>query len=260
MFCPMCGHENPDGARFCAGCGKELPASSSRLASGSGYARPAGNAQPAPSSAAAPTANGTAGGAQQKAKIPVVAVVVAAVAVVGIVAALLLGNSGGASSVDDLADDLAAATQQVFDDGMTTSAVLSYGEALVDLMPDEVVDALLDEGGFEDMDELAEYIAENYAGADESVMDAFDGMELEILMYEGDRLDSDYIDSVNEEFQDDLGLDLEAEDAYSIEGEVTITLTEDVGTGEAGDSYTQSMGSTGFAAIEIDGRWYLWVD
>lgn len=25
MFCPYCGEENPDGARFCGACGKELP-------------------------------------------------------------------------------------------------------------------------------------------------------------------------------------------------------------------------------------------
>lgn len=253
MYCPLCGHENPDGARFCAGCGKELPGTS-RSASGPG------NAQPASFTTTAPVANDAAVGSHQKAKIPVVAVAVAVVAVVAVVVVLLLGNRGGASSVDDLADDIAAATQQVFDDGMTTSAVLSYGEALVDLMPDEVVDALLDEGGFDDMDELAEYIAENYAGVDESVMDAFGGMELEIQMYEGDHLDSDYIESVNEQFQDELGLGLEVEDAYSIEGDVTITLTEDVGTGEAGDSYTQSGGSVGVTAIEIGGRWYLWIE
>jgi hypothetical protein len=25
MYCPACGHQNPAGARFCAGCGKPLP-------------------------------------------------------------------------------------------------------------------------------------------------------------------------------------------------------------------------------------------
>ena len=25
MFCPQCGHPNPDNAKFCAGCGKPLP-------------------------------------------------------------------------------------------------------------------------------------------------------------------------------------------------------------------------------------------
>ncbi len=37
-FCTQCGHENPEGARFCARCGEPLPASTPR----------AGDGQPAP--------------------------------------------------------------------------------------------------------------------------------------------------------------------------------------------------------------------
>lgn len=49
MFCPGCGAENPDGARFCGTCGRTLPAPSG--------ARPAPAAperRPAPATLAAP--------------------------------------------------------------------------------------------------------------------------------------------------------------------------------------------------------------
>lgn len=29
MFCPKCGAQNPDGARFCGSCGAQLPSNAS---------------------------------------------------------------------------------------------------------------------------------------------------------------------------------------------------------------------------------------
>lgn len=41
MFCPKCGVQNPDGARFCAGCGSPLPAAGDSGANGQGGGGPA---------------------------------------------------------------------------------------------------------------------------------------------------------------------------------------------------------------------------
>lgn len=62
MFCPKCGTQNPDGSKFCSGCGQPLaPASQSA-------SQPAPTSQPAPqpaafatSRAAGPAAYSTAG-------------------------------------------------------------------------------------------------------------------------------------------------------------------------------------------------------
>ena len=318
MFCPSCGHENPDGARYCTGCGKELPGAVSRPASDPG------SAQTSADTPANQTASGVAEGAR-KSMVPIA--IAGAIAVVALVVVMsladgnstesslvgfssggwnasestddgtetsssgsgsdaelsdggeeaseetsssgssngdwsgieLLSSGEGASSIDELVDALNYATQQLFDGRFTSSATLTYAEALVDLMPSEVVDALADYRGFADRDEFVEQVADDTGELDESVTDYFDIADFELSMSVGDQLDSDYIESVNEIFQDTLGLDLEVEEAYSLPGTMTITLTEDVDTAKAGESVTQSY-SLGVAAIEIDGRWYLWTE
>ncbi len=167
---------------------------------------------------------------------------------------LLLSNGEGASSVDDLADDLLAATQQVIDDGATTSAIHSYGEALLDMLPNEVVDALIDSGFYDDRDEIADYLAEFFWSPGSWSMngaDYLEDMQRYISLYE-DSLDSDYVESLNEAFQDDLGLDLEVEEACKIELNVVYNPTEDTPT------LGTLLFSVDFAGIEIDGRWHLW--
>lgn len=319
MYCPSCGHENVDGARYCVKCGKELPVASAQPASDSESAQ---TATYAPEDSAA---SGVAEGTHKKSMVPVAIVgVIAVVALVVVVSLVSGGSTGtsaesstvgfssggwsatessdkgaetssggsgsdaelsdgdeetsssessdggwsgielfssgeGVSSSDEIAEALNDAMQQLLDKRLTSSATLAFATAVVDLMPGEAVDAIADYRGFTSRDEFVEQVAEDAGELDESVTDYFDIADFEVSMSVGDQLDSDYIESVNEMFQDTLGLDLEVEDAYSLPGTMTITLMEDVDTAKAGESVTQSY-SLGVTAIEIDGRWYLWTD
>lgn len=79
MFCPKCGTENPDGSRYCKGCGAPLggqPATSRHAGAPAPGAAPAAAAAPTPDAAAA-----TDEKSRGKVKSPVIAVAAAVVAV-----------------------------------------------------------------------------------------------------------------------------------------------------------------------------------
>ena len=88
MFCPKCGTQNPDGSKFCKGCGAPLGAQSA-TGPHAGVTGAAPASAPSPVAGAAPAPGPAQEAAEKprvKARVPVVAVVVtiAAVLVVGL--------------------------------------------------------------------------------------------------------------------------------------------------------------------------------
>ena len=88
MFCPKCGTQNPDGSKFCKGCGAPLGAQSA-TGPHAGVTGAAPASAPSPLAGAAPAPGPAQEAAEKprvKARVPVVAVVVtiAAVLVVGL--------------------------------------------------------------------------------------------------------------------------------------------------------------------------------
>lgn len=76
MFCPHCGTSNPDGARFCQSCGKELPARRAQPA----YEPSVPSSQPQAPSVPAPA---PAAPAAKRSKLPLVAAAVVALLAIG---------------------------------------------------------------------------------------------------------------------------------------------------------------------------------
>lgn len=279
MFCPHCGAKLPDGAAFCGYCGKPLPTRSQPTSGPASVPGP----EPVPASASAPTPNPVPGqpvtGAastqqapwvdQKPAKKPfyvtrgmTIGILVAAVAVVVLIVLGVTGVFGGGSQ--NTAEGVASRVETLYADLLQSDfdeeAFTDFGEGLIDMLPPQMVeDALAQEGYTRDAfaeefgSELGGAIG-SYGTALSSYLDAF-SISVDITL--GDQLDSDQLESMSSAFSSE-GYDYTVTDAYSLNGEVTITMKEDFSGYSAGDTVTQDMGSTGLCAVEIDGTWYLW--
>lgn len=240
MFCPVCGRENPNGARFCGQCGRDLSAYKRGLASGT-VAPPA-------------VAIGYDHGKRSFLILVSTAVVILAVAVFGLTRCL-----GGRRSAQALADELTVPYQRLIDEGASDSSVDAYSETMLDAMPPEAIDALIEETGVDGREEAIEQMGSGAARTFSQLESIFDKVDFEVRITVGDELDDDYIDGVNEQF-DDHDISLEVVEAYSLGIDMTMTAKEDVGLLEAGQTTTQEMSNSGMTAIRIGDQWYLWVN
>lgn len=245
MFCPECGHKNPEGARFCGACGKDLGAVVRTVPSPGGVTSAAG----------APIRQGTMGVLR---RYPLLALGAAVVLVVVLVVFGIGRGSKGHRTVEALADSVQSPYQQMLDDNMSDESVRSFALAMVDLMPEEAADAMIERDGYDDKDEVIEEVIDS-VGASATVQSMFEKVSAEVEITEGEMLDDDYIDGMNEKFRDDLGLSLEVEEAVALGARISMTALEDVGGVSAGESVTQEIDSSGLVAVKIDGQWYLWV-
>ena len=239
MFCPQCGKQNPDNAAFCAGCGKQLPSPKVTTAT------------------TTPTATRTQ--SSKKKRLPLI-VGVAAVVVVIFVLSRFIFAGGAPTTVDNLASKVSSATQTFYESDFGDESFETYCDAIIDLMNDEMVDAAMAQEGYESRDDLSALFSDYFSGAMNDMGDIMDYVDIDVSIYAGDQLDADSLDSINETLQDELEVDLTADDAVDLDMDITFTFTQDYLTYSAGDTQTQTAISTGLIAIEIDGHWYLWID
>ena len=126
MFCPKCGTQNPDGSKFCKGCGAPLGAQSATGPhAGATGAAPASTPSPLAGAAPAPgPAQEAAEKPRVKARVPVVAVVVTIVAVLVVgLATRWFGLAGSG---------LKAGTYYLRDSDRSTAFMLSvHGDGVV---------------------------------------------------------------------------------------------------------------------------------
>lgn len=235
MFCPMCGKENPGEARFCGHCGHELPRNPS----------PVPGPRPAPNS-----------GRRSLLIMAVAAVVIVGVAIFGIMRCI---GGGGRGTAQDLANELTKSYQRVFDEDMSDASIEAFAETTLDAMPPEVVEAALEEGSVESREEAIEQVGDSFAASLAGSESLLDKADFEIQMTVGDKLDDDYIDGVNENFEE-LGISIEVTEAYELGIDMKITALEDVGILEAGESRSQEVSNSGTAAVKIGNSWYLWIN
>lgn len=230
MFCPACGKKNPDSARFCARCGRAFMHGST--SSVKPKASPAGITKVLPF-------------------IGIAAVVVAAV--------LLVSNViGGRGTAQELADELTASSQRVIDESLSDDSVREYAAAFVDAMPPEGLEMLIEEGLVDSRGEAIEQVGEGLLNSLSGQETVFHKADVEIKIVVGDEVDADYLDRVNEQFESH-GKSIGATEGYILGGEVTITALEDVGVLETGQTATQSLDNTGYTAIKIGNKWYVWM-
>lgn len=279
MFCPYCGTQLPDGSAFCGNCGKPLsqqPAGNAAPAAQPAGMPPApapqpGNVPPAPAPqpgneppATPPDFNQQAPFDTKPAKKPFqvtrgMTIGILAVAVVAVVAIVLavtgvFGGGSGESSATAVADKLGGLYNDLLQSDFDSDAFESFGNGMLNLYPDEVVDGQLESMGYDSREDFSETLGQNYGYGMSYYSDDLSYMTIEIDVTLGDKLDGSRLYNVNT-YLEQYGL--EATDGYLLEATLTATLTEDYNGFSAGEQQSQET-STGMAAIEIDGRWYLY--
>lgn len=279
MFCPYCGTQLPDGSAFCGNCGKPLsqqPAGNAAPAAQPAGMPPApapqpGNVPPAPAPqpgnvppATPPDFNQQTPFDAKLAKKPFqvtrgMTIGILAVAVVAVVAIVLavtgvFGGGSGESSATAVADKLGGLYNDLLQSDFDSDAFESFGNGMLNLYPDEVVDGQLESMGYDSREDFSETLGQNYGYGMSYYSDDLSYMTIEIDVTLGDKLDGSRLYNVNT-YLEQYGL--EATDGYLLEATLTATLTEDYNGFSAGEQQSQET-STGMAAIEIDGRWYLY--
>lgn len=279
MFCPYCGTQLPDGSAFCGNCGKPLsqqPAGNAAPAAQPAGMPPApapqpGNVPPAPAPqpgnvppATPPDFNQQTPFDAKPAKKPFqvtrgMTIGILAVAVVAVVAIVLavtgvFGGGSGESSATAVADKLGGLYNDLLQSDFDSDAFESFGSGMLNLYPDEVVDGQLESMGYDSREDFSETLGQNYGYGMSYYSDALSYMTIEIDVTLGDKLDGSRLYNVNT-YLEQYGL--EATDGYLLEATLTGTLTEDYNGFSAGEQESTET-STGMAAIEIDGRWYLY--
>lgn len=264
MFCPKCGKENPDTAKFCGGCGASLP---QRAATPSGAAaQPGAASQPAPGTAPAPA---TTGGVrwsaprstfallskQTKIVLAVAAVVLAALVVFGITRC----SNNPHATADALARSVTGVYERLFTGGYSQDKVERAASDLLDLMPPGALDKAIEMGDYDNRQELVEDAADSVSDMYDSmgVVDVMDKVKVKIEITEGEQLDQDDLDDINEFFHD-ANLGIEATDGVKLGMDGSITFLDDYVIYEKGETVDQSLESIGISAIKVDGKWYLW--
>ncbi|WP_302153366.1 zinc-ribbon domain-containing protein [uncultured Enorma sp.] len=279
MFCPYCGTQLPDGSAFCGNCGK--PLSQQPAGNAAPAAQPAGMPPvPAPQPGNVPPASAPQPGNVPPATPPdfnqqtpfdakpakkpfqvtrgmtIGILAVAVVAVVAIVLAVtgVFGGGSGESSATAVADKLGGLYNDLLQSDFDSDAFESFGNGMLNLYPDEVVDGQLESMGYDSREDFSETLGQNYGYGMSYYSDDLSYMTIEIDVTLGDKLDGSRLYNVNT-YLEQYGL--EATDGYLLEATLTATLTEDYNGFSAGEQQSQET-STGMAAIEIDGRWYLY--
>lgn len=293
MFCKYCGTSLSDGAMFCKNCGKLLaePKSSEATQSMAGI----NNAAGATANAAIgnlgssnvfgnvatgiPVDAGGAGGlymqpgmtsAPPVKKFPIKAIVIVATIVLVAVICLIAffsGRSGPASSAEAICSRAESAVEMVFDDPSDTDNLVKAVKGVLELMPEELQDEVLDELGISSLSDmssrnisgvsLAEL--EGALGSMSEYMEYLSGFDISIGCTCGDAVSKSKLDDINSDMQS-LGSDRKATDAKSIDCEITVTATGDNAAGMAIGESESDTTSTMFYTVEIDGKWYLWCD
>ena len=255
MFCKNCGASMPDGASFCSQCGAKVDVpvennTQSGYDAGTGYGYNQ-NVQPDYNGGQQPTPqyqdNGYDGGyygmgdvaaaqvktAKKNKLIGIIAVAAVAVIAIVVVLVLVLGGGGkGAKDVDSLVEKFVSATMDADVD------------EILSLMPDEIVDSLVEESGLGSRKNLENYLEAmlemSVAAIEDEYGDDFSVSHRIVDEYDYDEYDLEYIKEQYSEY----GLDIQ--EAKDIDVELTIFYD---GTSET-DSSTITV-------IKVGNRWYM---
>ena len=226
MFCGKCGTQNPDTAAFCKSCGTRLnsqvkPAAKTVTKTTARTQMQPQTEHPAPKHKR-----------RQDKKIGLIAVA----AVIAVVLVLTIVLFGGRS--------YKATVKQFFNATFDVD-----GKAIVKLIPDDLVDYVLDESGY-DEDELDEMIAD--------IEDEFEDQIASIKRYLGDDWDVSYkiistedikgkdLKDLKEDYKD-IGVKISA--AKDVEMELTIKAGE-----------TENSNTITISLIKVGRSWYLDLD
>ena len=273
MICPTCGSTLPDGAAFCANCGTLLASAQ--------QPQPEPQPQPGPqpeygfpTQPASPLSP-----ASKKSKTPLIIGIVAGVVV--LVAAVLVtiflvlpALSGGSdakkdsgpkapadvhASADAVAEELTSGVDDLISDGFSANALAGGMDRLLELVPEDASDALLDEVGLsrDDLREGLDDVTNSMMGLGDVslILDYFD---IEMTFEVGDEMSERELDEVNDTFAEIGADDVEATSGYQLSAEMSMTALEDMYGIDEGDTESESVDETGIYAIEVDGSWYVW--
>lgn len=280
MFCPYCGTQLPDGSAFCGNCGKPLsqqPAGNAAPAAQPAGMPPApapqpGNVPPAPAPqpgnvppATPPDFNQQTPFNAKPAKKPFqvtrgMTIGILAVAVVAVVAIVLAvtgvfgGGGAGESSANGVADRLGGLYNNLVQSDFDSEAFESFGNGMLDLLPEQLVDGQLESMGYDSREDFSEDIGEQYGYGMSYYGNVLSYMTIEFDITTGDALDDTQLYNINTQLEQ---YGLEATSGFLLEASISATLTEDYNGYSAGEQESTET-STGMAAVEIDGRWYLY--
>lgn len=187
--------------------------------------------------------------------LAVIAVVVIVLSLTGVF------GGGSTNSPEGIADRTETLYNDLMNSDFDADAFTQFGTGLLDMMPSEVVDEMVDVQGYSSRQELAEYVGDTIGGTLSSygsMISAYlDYFTISVDVSLGDQLDSSEIDDLNSEFSYN-GFDLTVTEGYELDGSVTVTLNEDIAGYSAGEEISQDMGSLGMYAVKIGNSWYIW--
>ncbi|WP_455137916.1 zinc-ribbon domain-containing protein [Thermophilibacter sp.] len=229
MFCPQCGAQLPDGSKFCGKCGAQI-----------GGAAPVPGApasQPGPIVTPQPKK-----GLDPKVRLGIIGAVVV-IAVAAIIFGIVSCVSGGHGSAQGIADGVNSAFGKMIDSDFSSSSVTEGMNALIDLMPQEVIDQELQQQGMT-RDDLTQMLESQLGGLDQ--LSSYMGMvDMSVSTSVGDPLDADELEDVN----DDLG-------EYGLAATEGNRIVVSMQISALGQSQNQDMDE--LCAVKIGGSWYLW--
>lgn len=207
MFCGKCGTQNADNAEFCTNCGAKLNKSA-----------------PAKTAAVSiPSQN------DKNRKVGMIAVAAVAVVVI-ILGVVLFGGRSYKATVEKFVD-------AQFD---------ADAEVIFDLLPENMIDYMLEEDGY-DSDDLDDLIDE----ANETLQDQLDsldsylgeGWEITYEILDDEDIEGDDLDDIKDAYED---ADVTVSAAKNVEVELTVTADE-----------TESSNSLDISLIKVGRSWYL---
>lgn len=193
MYCGKCGAKNEPGAAFCGSCGAPLETPKPAETPGAGTV-------PAP---------GGTSGAQDSGKYKKIgiAAVAAAVVVVVLAAVSLLGGRSDT-----------ATAEQFFDAVFNADA-----EAIVDLIPPDLIDAAMEETGYSRAEVEAEF--EQMAGEMDYALGALnalgDGVDISYNAVDSEEVDPDQLRYLQEQYGE---MDVNVSDARTVEVELRMQM------------------------------------
>ena len=213
-FCKKCGNQLNAGAQFCPRCGEPV-------------SQPASDYQPTNFSQPVPTA-------PNKSKAPLFILIGIAAAVV-LVIVLLLRGCGGAAYEKPV--------KVMLDTMISGKYDMKTAQKMVDQIPDPVIDAMIEDYGAYDTER--EFV-EELAGELEDMADDISEYNPSYKTTGTKKMDSDDIETLEEQYSDYIDVDLKISEAYTIK--VSLYSTED---GEENKEKAE------LNTIKVKGKWYL---
>ena len=133
MFCPKCGIQNADGAKFCVGCGAPLGTQQQTQPPQQQYQQPQQQYQPQYQQTMRAAATGTAkkagGGLARKIIVGALIVAVGGAALTGVTEMLLKNSGGGTESTGNMSHNTGTTNTGTSNNSSTTISTANTGSA-----------------------------------------------------------------------------------------------------------------------------------